>query len=192
MKIASIVEGHGEVSAFPILLRRILPEISQETPFQVLRPIRITKSKLVQAGELERAVALASIKAGPDGRILVLIDADQDCPAEEAPQMLGRAIGPVPAARISLVLAKGEFEAWFLAAARSLAGSRDLPRDLAPPQDPEGIRDAKGWLSRGMAGNRHYRETIDQPAFAAIMDLIQARDAPSFDKLWRDLERMVL
>jgi hypothetical protein len=32
-----------------------------------------------------------------------------------------------------------------------------------------------------------YRETLDQTAMTADLDLEEARRAPSFEKLWRDL-----
>jgi hypothetical protein len=90
-----------------------------------------------------------------------------------------------------VVLAKSEFEAWFIAAARSLAGVRGLSPGLAPPSDPEAIRGANEWLGRQMASGRSYTEVVDQPRLAARFDLHEARNSPSFDKLWRDLERLL-
>ena len=90
------------------------------------------------------------------------------------------------------MLAKAEYEAWFLAAAASIAGQRGLPEDLMPPADPEGIRGAKGWLKERRTDGLSYGETIDQPALTAVFDLDQARaGAPSFDKLWREVQRWV-
>lgn len=40
---------------------------------------------------------------------------------------------------VSVVIAKKEYEAWFLAAAKSLAGQRGLSDQLDPPLDPESI-----------------------------------------------------
>lgn len=88
-----------------------------------------------------------------------------------------------------VVVCQRELEAWFLAAARSLRGKRGLPVDLEPPSSPEGLRDAKGWLSARMPGG--YSETVDQPALAAAMSLEEARATASFDKLWRDLVRIL-
>ena len=85
-----------------------------------------------------------------------------------------------------MVLAKHEYEAWFLASAESLRGRRGLAADLTSPPDPEAIRDAKGWLSNRMATGK-YREVLDQPAFTAAFDLAQSRRADSFDKCWREI-----
>jgi hypothetical protein len=108
-------------------------------------------------------------------------------PAEKGPEILARAVKARPDRQVRVVLAKREFEAWFLAAARSIAGERGLVADLVPPPDPEGVGDAKGWLRRHSDPGRTYRETIDQPALVELFDLDAARAANSFDKLWRDV-----
>ena len=92
---------------------------------------------------------------------------------------------------IGVVLAKHEFEAWFLAAAESLRGFRSLDTSLSAPPDPESIQGAKEWLSGHMSGAGGYRETVDQPALAARFDLEKARAAPSFDKCYRELTRLL-
>ncbi len=42
-----------------------------------------------------------------------------------------------------------------------------------------------------MPAGRTYRETLDQPAMTSLFDLDEARSAPSFDKLWRDVESLL-
>ena len=91
-----------------------------------------------------------------------------------------------------MVVAKREYEAWFLAAADSLAGSRGFGDDITAPGDPESIRNAKGWLTERLSPGRAYKELRDQPALTARFDLEQARrSAPSFDKLWRDVSSLL-
>jgi len=76
-----------------------------------------------------------------------------------------------------------EYEAWFIAAARSLHGKRGFALDGAESIDAETPRNAKGWMGEHMAG-RTYRETSDQLAFSALMDLEQAfAGSRSFHKL---------
>jgi hypothetical protein len=53
----------------------------------------------------------------------------------------------------------------------------------------ENVRDAKGWLSHAMG--RRYSETVGRVKFATNFDLAMARSAPSFEKLWRDVSRMI-
>lgn len=189
-RIVTIVEGHGEQLALPGLLRRIAGDLGCYAA--VPEPIRIGKDKLLKAGELERAVKLAALQADPGDGILVLLDANGDCPAQLASELLGRARGPAREREIRIVLAKREFECWFIAAAESIAGHRGLRADLNSPPDPEAIGGAKRWLARHIVGSRSYRETRDQPALVEIFDLGMARErAPSFDKFVRDVESLL-
>ena len=191
-RIVTVVEGHGEVEAVPVLLRRIAGHVSPDTVLEVPKPIRVKRNRLVRPGELERAVGLAAaLLAENQGGILILLDANGDCPAELASTLLERAVAIRSDRNIRAVLARMEYEAWFLAAAASLAGRRGLDGNIAPPADPERVRDAKGWLSARMPDGRSYRETLDQAAFSATIDLDAARAAPSFDKLWRDVRSLL-
>ena len=189
-RIVPIVEGHGEVEAVPILLRRIAAAVRPAVAVGVLSPIRIDRSKIVTPPELERAVELAARRAGADGRILILLDADDDCPARLAPELLQRARAARTDRAIRVVLAKTEYEAWFLAAAGSIAGQQDIAADAAPA-DPEAVRGAKEWLARRMPPGRKYRPTLHQAALTKLFDLDAARAAPSFDKLWRDVTALL-
>ena len=94
--------------------------------------------------------------------------------------------------RIQVVLAQREYEAWFLAAADSIAGHRELRSDTTAPADPESVRDAKGWLTSHMPPGRVYKETRDQPALTTMFNLDQARrGARSFDKMWRTVMDLI-
>jgi len=189
--IACIVEGHGDREAVPIVIRRIATVHDPTLAVTIPPPLRIPKSKLVKDGELERAVELAARKVGPEGAVLVIIDSDDDCPAIAGPALLRRAVAARGNMPLAVVLAKREFESWFIAAAESLAGRNGLSDSLATPEAPENIGGAKEWLSDHMAGEHNYAETIDQPALAAQFDLTVARRADSFDKFYRDVIRLL-
>ena len=191
MRIVSIVEGKGEEEAVPILLRRIAQRVIPGSPVAVPRPIRVKRQQIVKAGELERAVELAARRARVNDGILILLDADTDCPADLAPTLLHRATRARADRAIRVVLAKMEYEAWFLAAAASIAGQHGIDSSTAPPPDAESIRNAKGWLSKQMPTGHPYRPTLLQPSLTAIFDLDAARAAPSFEKLWRDVTSML-
>lgn len=190
MKFITIVEGYGDVAAVRVLLRRVLQEKLQRYDVGIERPIRVPKGKLLKPGELERAVDLAARRIVATDGIVVLVDADDDCPAELASVMATRAAESRSDRRISVVIAKSEFESWFVAAADSLAGYRGLSDSLVAPANAERIRDAKGWLSSNMPTGSTYRETIDQAAFASRIDLEQAQQAPSFDKFVREIRTL--
>lgn len=193
LPIACIVEGHGEVQAVPILIRRISAIIDPTLSVDVKPPLWIPRSKLVRDNELERAVEFAARKTGGRGGVLVLVDSDDDCPAALGPQLLARARKTRSDLPIGLVLAKREFEAWFLASAESLRGKRGLPDNLTPPPDPESIRGAKEWIARRITGGSTYSETLDQPALTAKFDMDQAaRRSDSFDKCIREITSLIL
>ena len=191
-RIAAIVEGHGEVEAVPILLRRIAAAVAPTADIEVLPPVRVDRYGVVKQNELERAVELAARMVGTEGSILILLDADDDCPAELGPDLLQRAGAARPDRAIRVVLARAEYEAWFLAATASIAGRHDIDEAAMPPDDPEGIRNAKGWLTAQMPVGRSYRPTRHQAALTKHFDLDAARrGAPSFDKLWRDVRSLL-
>lgn len=190
MRVATIVEGHGEVSALPILLRRF-PERYPESRFvELLKPIRVHRDRFLnKEEEFRRQLLLAASKCGEGGLILVLLDADDDCPAELGARLLQRAKEHVPHRQVSVVLANREFEAWFIASAVALDGHRGFRlREGDASVDPEIPRDAKGWLRERMATGA-YSEILDQPAFASCIDLDRVYErSRSFRKLcdeWR-------
>src|SRR5579875_3662216 len=177
LPIACIVAGHGEVQAVPILIRRIAAVVDPALSIDVQSPLRVPRSTLIRDQELERAVELAARKTGGRGGILIRVDSDDDCPAEPGPQLLARAHKTRSDLPISVVLAKREFEAWFLSSAELLRGKRGLPGNRTSPPSPESIRGAKQWMTRHMTGGRTHTETLDQPALTALFDLDQAATA---------------
>jgi len=191
LRIACIVEGHGDVAAVPVLLRRICAAIVPFAQLVVDPTIRVPRSKLVKQGEVERSVELAARRMSARGAVLILIDSNGDCPAQLGPLLLDRAKKQRSNLPIGVVLAKREFEAWFLAAAPSLRGKRGLPADLESPADPEAIQGVKEWLTSRMPHDRSYGETLDQAALAAQFDLEAARQSDSFDKCYREVARLL-
>ena len=113
MIIQPIVEGQGDEAAVPLLLRRLRDE-AQAWELEFGRPHRKRRTQLVKRDSLQSAVRVAALRADCAG-ILVLFDADDDCPAELAPtleQWAREAAGAIPCA---VVMANREYEAWFLA-----------------------------------------------------------------------------
>lgn len=194
VQIAAIVEGDGECEAVPILLRRIARDVDPGFVLKVLPPVRVPASRLRQQGQVERAVELAARKLQGRGGIFIVLDCDWDggCPAKDGPALLARATSARGDMPIAVVLAKMEYEAWFISAAESLCGKHGLPELLVPPPNPEAVRGAKEWLSDKMMPGRSYAATTDQPAFTALFDMQVARQrADSFDKCYRDVTRML-
>jgi hypothetical protein len=122
---------------------------------------------------------------------LILLDADKDCPANLAHSLLERCRKEHSDVLVSVVVAKCEYEAWFLAAAESLAGQGGLPADLSAPHDPESMRGAKEWLSLKMPRQVRYVETRHQKEFSRLIDLDQARTSRSFRKFEKEISRIL-
>jgi hypothetical protein len=185
-RIVCIVEGDGEVGAVRVVLRRLLAQ-HQRFEVEISEPIRVQRDRFLnKPDEQQRLLRLANAKAD-GGLVLILLDADDDCPVELAKRVKESARQWVTQADLQVVIANREFEAWFLAAARSLAGQRGLASDLAPPSNPDSIRNAKGWLGERMTG-ASYRPTSDQPALAATFDMEAAKASRSFRKFLSVIE----
>lgn len=132
---ASIVEGDGEVAALRPLIESIIANSADAAYPRIMRPYRMHRGSLINnAGELERYAEQALNEAGPAARLLVLLDADDDCPAELGPQLRQRLAARFPNNPVSVNIANREYESWFIASSES----------LAPLDSVEGIRDAKG------------------------------------------------
>ena len=187
ISIASIVEGDGEVSALPILLRRMAAELEPSVLVNPLQPIRVRRDRFLNKDEeFRRQLLLAAAKSGDQGWILIVLDADDDCPKALGMEIYQRAQQHVPHRKVSVVLANREFEAWFIAAAQSLNGARGFSVLPNEPIQAETPRNAKDWIRERMQGGK-YSEILDQPAFTAKFDLQQAwKNSRSFRKLCKE------
>ena len=194
LRIVPIVEGHGEQAAIRRLLQRIWTEILGGEHIEVLRPIRQPRSRLIDEDGLSAAVNLAALKlknpSRPDpGAILILIDANGDCPADRGPELLEIARDVRRDMDIFCVLAKVEFETWFVGAAESLTQFIDISGPDDVPDAPEDRGCRKKWIQDRFRSPRRYSETVDQASMTAAMDLNRCRKrCPSFEKLCRDLK----
>ncbi len=79
--LACIVEGQGDEYSLPLLIRRIALDRDPPVFIEVLVSKRIGRDKLVNAGGIEQAIEEAALDGGRDAAILVLLHADDDCPA---------------------------------------------------------------------------------------------------------------
>jgi hypothetical protein len=187
-RLVCIVEGHGEVAAIPSLCVRILGYLGVESWIVDREPIRQPRSKLVDEKAksprrlcnedgLRRAVAIA--RARPADAVLVLCDADDDCPAIWGPDALKHLVTPI---RGAAVMAQREYEAWLL------ASYTEEQRKAAKVRSPELSRDAKGELRKLIPG---YLPTVHQLAATRKLDISRVRArSDSFDKLVRALDSL--
>lgn len=191
--IKPIVEGHGEVVALPALLRRVAGECFGIWDVPLLRPGRYPASRLLRQENGAWIPGPDFSKAGQHARnegatsILTVLDLDDDCPKEVHESLiptLAAATGLEPSC---LVLAKCEYEAWFLASCESLEDNI-----LPYPGDPEAVRDAKGELEQHLQLEFPYDERTDQPRYSSQINLAAAyQRSRSFRKLVKDFRHLL-
>lgn len=195
-QIAAIVEGPGEENAVPSLVRRILQERLVRYDIEIPRAkVKVAKGKGGLKKRLESYIGRALV----DGcaAILVLLDADNDCPLELASDLSARASAlnaPVP---IAIVCAKSEYETWFICSLSNGEGDGirrrlDMQSGAVCPDDPESIRNAKDWLENFMPSGRAYRETSDQDNLThhIAIDAVHAKSR-SFRRLCNAVQELV-
>lgn len=174
-KIVPIVEGPGEVSAVPTLLWKILIELGRYD-VQIAQPKNAHGcGNLTKPGGLEKFVAYSWRE--PDcGAVLILMDADEECPKELAEAFVERIRIMGAKHPVIIIFANCEYEAWFLASLETVCATLGLPVGLAYPGDAETKVGVKGWLSDQLPSGQAYKETIDQAAMTGVIDLALARE----------------
>ncbi|CAG0990832.1 hypothetical protein PHYC_02287 [Phycisphaerales bacterium] len=149
--IAPIVEGHGDVAALPVLIRKLLPGAA------VARPVRFPRSRLTGTeGHLERAVRIAAANIAERGLVLLVVDADESCAATLGPELLGRMRSGAGSLPCIVAIPVREFEAWIVGGIESYGVMDPDSGDLKGR-----IKDSEG----------QYLETVDQPRLSAAIDV---------------------
>jgi len=204
--ISLIVEGQTEVDCIERLLHRVWNETLTFTfRLQVLPASRAARASLthVDATALELKVEEARLKLdrylGLDstarGCIILLLDAEDECPAILGPRLTTALAGMVPAAVLTCcALAKSMFENWIVAGAKTLGGVNGLPDVIPSRKDFENFNGAT-WLEkslRGVNNSRKYKKTEDAKVFVNKMDLAECCcNSPSFNRLVRKLRSFI-
>ncbi len=192
--IYPIVEGHGDERAMPILIRRLLSERFGFYEVKVLHPYRLPKGKMLHADQWPAVVSLAcerlnDARENEDDVVLILVvcDADDDCPVELKNTMEDHVAAVISDTNFEVVVPQPEYESWFLAAANSFVGHSDCRENVAAVTDILRIRDAKGYFERNiLKEGRFYSETVDQPKFSALLNFNGMPEAES-----RSLRRLI-
>lgn len=168
MKIQPIVEGHGEVEALPVLLRR-LRDAGEAFDLDFHKPVRATRPELTRETSLRQLIR-RSLALRECSGLLVLFDGDDDCPKELAPRIQGWGQDEAGDTPCLVVIAHREYEAWLFS----------ILEPSLWPEDPEAVRDAKSMVSR------EYSPTRDQARLTARFDLAAThRHCRSFRRMVR-------
>lgn len=185
MRLGIVCEGDGDGAGLRQLLVRT--EVITASGITIGRVITANgRSNLTKSDGIERFFRYA---AGSHDAVLIVVDADKDCPVELARDLADRVRVLAPAVPTAVVAAKSAFEAWLLADLESIAGQLIQGRVLIPasarrPEDPDEVRNAKSALSALTAKGTTYKETTDQPALASMIDIELVRErSRSFRRL---------
>ena len=195
-KIVPIVEGEGDLQAVPILLMKILHAMNRYDFFIAPPRSAHSRSNLTRPDGLEKFLRHAGMEPNCAG-ILILVDADKDCPKELAHQFAERIQALGIRFPTVIVVANGEYETWFLASLNTIAGNDlatgpGLPQGLRYENEVEGTRGAKGWLTEHFPKGRPYKEVTDQPAMTRLLDVELVREhSRSFRRLCHAVEQIV-
>ena len=181
--IVPVVEGIGERSAVPELLRRLLYERMGLYDYVVGKTVSAKGS-----GNLTRRIESFieyALESNPDA-ILVIRDSDDECPRDLAKGLADRCIALDTRTPVAVVCAVREYESWFLSSLESIIeGARSFPGD------PEAVADAKGRLKDFLPG-RHYSETAEQTSLTTRIDLdLASANSRSFRRLCHAVEELV-
>jgi len=174
-----VVEGRGEVKAVQNLIVRLWNDLGCN-PCSRADPIR--GQNLLRQDGVARACSI--VRSKPEAEMLLILrDADDDCPASSGPTSAQRVREenlPFPTA---VVLFHREYETLFLPCLARMAGvllrdDRNIPRPgLVAGTTFEGnyeaTRGVKEWLSERFPRGRNYKPTLDQLPYDTV------------DRLWR-------
>jgi hypothetical protein len=213
-RLVLLGEGHGEVSALPVLVDRLRREKDpRNTLFvdhDVIRgPNPVKWDKQAARPDYRKWVSRITLAARwrDVGGVLAIYDGDlpsfpagsgsRFCAATAARSMTGAAAaaGAGKTFSLAVVFACIEYETWIIAGIESLAGKKykdgrpALPPNLKfPPGDPESH--GKRWLEQNCRG---YRPTLDQSALTELLDLnlVRAKNLRSFKRLDHAIDQLL-
>ncbi len=148
---------------------------------------------LTKTGGLERFIQHAWKE--PDcAAVLILMDADEKCAKALAESLSSRVLAMGARCSVVTVIAKCEYEAWFLTSLETIAGQdlqgrTGLPAGLQYQGDVEALTGVKGWFNRSFPPKRAYKEEEDQAPMTRLLDIALARQrSRSFRRLCHALE----
>ena len=192
--IIPVVEGVGDATALPGLLGRILLERYNRPDVMVAQGrtnVVTANGRQKLESKLENFLQHAQNKPECDA-ILVLLDADDDCPVNLAQGILKRCEQLGLTSPVEIVCAHREYESWFLASLDTIKGQRGISDTAALSHDAEDVQNPKQWLTNQMPPGRAYKETTHQAPLTQHIDIGMAHNnSRSFRRLCHALELLL-
>lgn len=165
-----VVEGHGELEAAPVLVRRIFNELFGEfdVDIDVQRRRCLAHLRANEWSNFKRYLAAAFNEGTP---ILWILDADDECAVDCASEMveIANLVGLRQPFAVAFWIR--EWETMFLYDWVNLRSAIGAIGQNGPPADPEQIRGAKEWITAQLPKNVIYKETVDQTRLSARVSI---------------------
>ena len=158
ISIVPVVEGDGDASALPELLNRIISTKFNRYDIVVAEG----KSKVVKANGLDKLknklekFLLHAQNKPKCAAILILVDADTECPVTLAQQFSQRCEQIGTRCPIQVVCAYRTYESWFLASLDTIRGNHGIASTAILSCDAEEIPNPKQWLTHQMPDGQAY------------------------------------
>jgi hypothetical protein len=189
-RILPVVEGDGDLLAVPALIRRVAQAHGEYV--DVCRPHK--------RGELPKILSRfedywkTAMKEGCP--ILWVMDYDCQACTDQAYDVVRLHTRAQPLAQgrsFEFVFMVQEFETLFLADHETTRQVfPDIPETFQFPTNSEGVRDAKGWLSKARPKGAAYKPTQHQERLASQVDLARLRNrSPSFLRFERAVLKLL-
>ena len=192
--IVPVVEGAGDVAALPGLLTRILPERYDRTDVIVAQgksKVVVANGRMKLESKLEQFLQHAHNKP-KCAAILVLLDADDDCPVDVSRHLSHRSEQFHLSCPVEVVCAHREYESWFLVSLDTIRGQGLIPDTASISAPVESINNPKQWLTDQMPPGRAYKETTHQASFSELIDVgLAYNKSRSFRRLCHALEQLL-
>lgn len=187
-RILPIIEGDGDFAAVPELIRRVAHQYGR-FDVQVCRPHKRGDLPKV-LGRFEDFFKTALLERCP---ILWVLDYDcAECTdqARHVAELRARGAALANGIAFEFVFLVQEFETLFLADHETTRRVfPDIGTAKAFPENPERVRDAKGWLSEARPKGSAYKPTQHQQKLSSQVDLGRLRErSPSYVRFERAVQ----
>ena len=185
----TLVEGHGEVQAVPVLLSRLGHHLGVRIPWAATlrwKNIHLWEPRHGGRGGLLQGLEFLRHKRNVGG-VLVLRDEDDECPKRVAPGISALIDGLDLPFRTAVTLLRPEYEVLFLPCLHRMQRAGFSTRTRWDHASWEARRDIKGWLSSQLPGGKSYKPTTDQKPMTEQIDFdeLDAARVPCFGSLAR-------
>jgi hypothetical protein len=190
MKIVPVVEGDGDLLSVQRLLARLIIDL-QIYDVSIHGSIHLARTEMVKKDPFLNRMNAAR-KLGGDA-VLFVFDADKSCARDVIPDMHQWAKENMSDLPCGNVMARREYEVWFLASMETMRGAnlgknKSIPESFSYPYPVEQVSSPKSRFQE-----YGYKETLHQHILTSKIDFALAyRRSSSFRKLVQEVCRILV